>query len=510
MRVLIAAVFAVVALPASASAGTTFLLDGRGWGHGVGMSQWGAEGYARHGWDYERILAHYYFGTKLEVAHPKPVRVLLGQGLAKVRVGSTAPFLVVDARGKTLHLAARAVVVDRRFRLRRKQLKPPLRFRAGAQPLTYELGGYRGDLMVKRSGGDLMAVNEVPLDRYLRGVVPREIPKGWHEAAYRAQAVAARSYALATLKPGRDYDLLPDTRSQVYGGIAAERPQTNLAVGATAGQVLTYGGQTIVAFYFSSSGGRTSSIHDAWPKARSVPWLQSVADPYDYLSPHHVWPTQVLSAGAIGAKLDVGGVRDVVLVRNASGRAAAVKVRSTSGWRRFGGGAIRARFALGSTDFDIRALSLDEPPHAQFGRPLRLQGFLRGLGQARLQRLGSAGWQVAARVHAGPDGRFALTVRPTASTHFRLAYNGSAGDEVPVLVAPKIDLRAHGTELHVRVAPNLPLSIERLMHAEWRAVAHGNGTFVHELKPGSYRVAVAGGARYLSTVSRPVGLRPSS
>jgi stage II sporulation protein D len=141
-----------------------------------------------------------------------------------------------------------------------------------------------------------MAVNVLPLDRYLRGVVPWEAPKGWSEQTYEAQAVAARSYTLATLKPGEDFDLYPDARSQMYGGVAAERTETNLAIGATAGQVLVWRDRIVPGYYFSSSGGRTSSVHDAWPKAHQVPYLVSVSDPYDYISPHHVWPTQVLSA----------------------------------------------------------------------------------------------------------------------------------------------------------------------------------------------------------------------
>src|SRR3954447_4566436 len=104
MRVWVAAVVAALAIPATASAGTVFLLDGRGWGHGVGMSQWGAEGYARHGWDYRRIHAHYYPPTRLEVRAADAVRVLRAAHREQVRVGSTAPFVVVDARGRKVHL----------------------------------------------------------------------------------------------------------------------------------------------------------------------------------------------------------------------------------------------------------------------------------------------------------------------------------------------------------------------------------------------------------------------
>src|SRR5882757_6884511 len=104
MRVWIAAAAVALAIPAVASAGTVFLLDGRGWGHGVGMSQWGAEGYARHGLDYRRILAHYYPQTTLAAGGPREVRVLLRRGQDQVRIGSAAPFVAVDARGRRLHL----------------------------------------------------------------------------------------------------------------------------------------------------------------------------------------------------------------------------------------------------------------------------------------------------------------------------------------------------------------------------------------------------------------------
>ena len=111
-----------------------------------------------------------------------------------------------------------------------------------------------------------MAVNVLPLDRYLRGVVPWEVPKGWHEATYEAQAVAARSYTLATLKPGEDFDLYSDTRSQMYGGIRAERPQTNLAVGATAGQVLRWGGRTIAGLLLLDVGRPHLVRPRRWPR----------------------------------------------------------------------------------------------------------------------------------------------------------------------------------------------------------------------------------------------------
>jgi stage II sporulation protein D len=386
---------------ATAAAGTVFLLDGRGWGHGVGMSQWGAEGYARHGLGYRQILAHYYPHTHVGIAPPRDVRVLLGQGKESVRVGSAAPFVAVDAIGHKLHLPARSVVIDRRFLLRHLKLRQPVRFEPGAEPLEVDFAGYRGDVVVKAKPGGLMVVNVLPLDRYLRGVVPWEAPTGWHEQTYEAQAVAARSYTLATLKPGEDFDLFPDERSQMYGGIRAERTETNLAIGATAGQVLVWRDRIVPAYYFSSSGGRTSSIHDAWPRAAQVPYLVSVRDPYDYLSPHHVWPTQVLTAARVASVLKVPSVLDVEVVRNSSGRARAVRVRTPTGWRAFPGALIRDRFHLGSTDFDLHALELDEPDRALYGSPVKLTGFVRyALGEGIEKKEDDFAAEVAAAVGA--------------------------------------------------------------------------------------------------------------
>ncbi|MFL5925854.1 MAG: SpoIID/LytB domain-containing protein [Gaiellaceae bacterium] len=511
MRVWIAAALAALALPASGAAGTVFLLDGRGWGHGVGMSQWGAEGYARHGYGYRQILAHYYSQTHIGIADPREVRVLLEQSADSVRVGSAAPFVVVDARGMKLHLPARDVVVNRKFMLRHKHLRQPIRFDPGAQPLTIDGAGYRGSIQVKAKPDGLMAVNILPLDRYLRGVVPWEVPRGWHAQTYEAQAVAARSYTLATLHPNADFDLYPDQRSQMYGGIRAERDETNVAVGATAGQVLVWNDRVIAAYYFSTSGGRTSSVHDAWPRARQVPYLVSVSDPYDYVSPHHIWPTQVLSAASMGRALDLSGVTDVQVIENSSGRAEAVRVHAAGGWKRFASRLIREKFKLGSTDFQIRALTLDpvavRPLYAQ---QVKVGGWLRGLGRARLQLLTDQGWTTVRHVRPAADGHFSVSLRATRSTELRLAYNGIAGDAVPLTVAPRVSLQADGAKLHVQVAPRLPLRVERLTRQAWRPVASSTGRFDRSLRPGSYRVEVLGSAGYASAVSRAVAIHRAS
>jgi hypothetical protein len=239
-----------------------------------------------------------------------------------------------------------------------------------------------------------------------------------------------------------------------------------------------------------------------------VPYLVSVRDPYDYLSPHHVWPTTVLTAARVGEVLGVHGVRDIVVLRNSSGRASAVVVTTSRGRRRFPGQLLRTKFHLGSTDFEVRAMQLDAvAARTEFGGRVRVTGFVRGLGRARLQQLGVAGWVTVRSVRPAPDGRFAITLRALRSTQLRLAYNGLAGAAEPLGVVPRVELREVDGRLHVRVAPSLPLRVERLTHKQWRAVARGRGRFDRRLGPGSYRVSVAGGREYLPAVSAPISLR---
>ena len=484
-----------------------FLLDGRGWGHGVGMSQWGAEGYARHGFSYRQILEHYFPETHIGIAGARDVRVLLVEKQTAFQVGSAAPFLVVDASGRTVHLPAGSVIVNKKLVLADKHLQSPLRFEPGAQPLRVAGGVYRGSAVVTAKPDGLMVVNVLPLDRYLAGVVPWEVPMGWHSQTYEAQAVAARSYTLATLHPNADFDVYPDQRSQMYGGVGAERDATSIAVGATAGQVLVWRDRIIPAFYFSTSGGKTSSVHDAWPRSHQVPYLVSVKDPYDYLSPHHVWPTTELAAARVARVLHLHGVTDMRVVDNSSGRALAVRVLSARGWKRFPGQVIRKKFKLGSTDFTVRVLHLDAPPSRNlFGTHVRVAGWLRGLGRARLEQFAGRRWQTSREIHVSRNGRFSVSLAARRSTDLRLAYNDLAGDAVALRVTPRVLVQAEGPKLEVFVAPRLPLQVQRFSRRRWQPVARSTGTFNGALGAGSYRVAIQGGVSYVSSVTRPIAL----
>jgi stage II sporulation protein D len=325
----------LVLAPAVALAGVTIV--GRGWGHGVGMSQWGAEGFALHGWSYRKILGHYYPATALLREPPRTVRVLLAEGRRTLVVSSKAAFRERDARGHV-----------RVLRAGRHRLRGNVTVEPGAQPLSFDGAGYRGTLVLR--GGNV--INVVSLERYLRGVVPWEMPHRWNTEALKAQAVAARSYALATLKQGQPFDLYADTRDQVYGGIRAETDATNVAVGATAGQVLTWDGRPALTYYFSTSGGRTATARDSLPWAPSVPYLVSVPDPYDTLSPHHSWE-YTFAKQRLAQLLHFPGLRRLELTRNSSGRVAQVWVRWRGGTTAIAGRTFQSELALPSTWFSV-------------------------------------------------------------------------------------------------------------------------------------------------------------
>jgi len=274
---------------APAGSGALFLFSGHGYGHGVGMGQWGAQGYAEQGYTYEQILSAYYPGTTLGETTTTSIRVLLASGKKTLTISSPQPISVEDGDGVDHTLPAGKTTLTPKLQLAvdggpKQALAPPLTFSpASGSRLT--LGRvYRGQILVDVPGQKLRAINVVPLEQYLYGVVPAEMPSNWLPAALEAQAVAARSYALANRKAAAPFDVYADGRSQAYLGVAAETPAARQAVDLTAGEVLLYGGEVADTLFSSSTGGWTQSAVDAFG-GPGQPYLVSIKDPYDTISP---------------------------------------------------------------------------------------------------------------------------------------------------------------------------------------------------------------------------------
>ena len=430
---------------AKGASAPVFLLQGAGWGHGVGLSQWGAFAQARAGRSAADILAFYYPGTTQGRVPATTVRVLLRPAAPQVIVSSTAPFSVRDAGGAT-HSVSGPLALDPSLTLDVDGAPTPL-----AGPLTISpaagallsLAGkpYRGRLQVSSTGSALEVVDVVGLEAYLRGVVPGEMPRTWPAAALQAQAIAARSYTLASRVEGRAWDVFPDGRSQQYLGAAAETPETTAAVAATAGVVLLYGGSVATTFYSASSGGRTAAGSEAF--GVDVPYLPSQPDPWDAGSPFHAWKPRTYTGQQLAAGLGLHApVVDVQARLTASSRVASLLVTAADGTTLgITGAEARRRLGLRSTAFRLGTLRFVTPPSpTSAGVPVRLSGVARDVAPALLERLGHDGSWVAVvrRLRVAADGTFATVVRPAETTTYRLSAAGLPGPTItiPVVEAP--------------------------------------------------------------------------
>ena len=498
----------------------TFLISGRGWGHGVGMSQYGALGFALRGTGYARILAHYYPGTSLSPAPVAKVRVLLADGKSSAAISSALPFRVRDGEGKLYQLEAGKYSLGPGLRLKVDPLNPtatplrgPLFFTPGGLPLDVGGKSYRGALEVIVDKGKLRVINHIGLEQYLYGVVPDEVPPNWPAEALKAQAVVARSYALAVRKTGQ-FDLFDDTRSQVYGGVRAEEASTNAAVDATANQVLTYGGKVATTFFFSTSGGRTAAIADVW-SSPPVPYLVSVPDPYDSISPHHAWgPFRFTPANLQKALKVRGRLLDLRTTVNGSARVADVVATGTNGESTTDATTVRRRLGLRSTWFRVGVLGLDRPAAAvPHGAQATLTGVARGVGAVALeQRASEAIWERAAVVKAMPDGSVSVLVRPAATTEYRLVAGRAPSASVRVAVAARVTLASPRagtlTGLARPVFPGATVAVQRLVGGTWTDVAAaqvaagGRFTATLRLVPGTYRARYAPGRGLVAGVSK--------
>ena len=216
-----------------------------------------------------------------------------------------------------------------RRRPRPRLFPGPLRFIPGRLPL--ELGrAYRGSIQVMVRSGGLQAVNVVGLEDYVRGVVAQEVGSSWPIEALKAQAVASRAFAVATKKDSGSFDVYPDTRSQVYGGVNAEQFETNAAVQATAGKILTLPRSARAHLLLRLVGrpdcrrpGRLSRLEAGCVSA-------SVDDPYDTVSPYHSWGPYVYGAADFAKRLGLNGEDSGRPRRAGTRRCASTRSRSTT------------------------------------------------------------------------------------------------------------------------------------------------------------------------------------
>lgn len=448
--------------PASRAASNLYI-SGAGNGHGIGMSQYGAYGYALHGWTYRHILGHYYQGTGLRTTSSRTVRVLLGTGAygnpsfsgassALAPRAGTQPVTLSASQTYTMQAVAggNVALYDQSGR-QLESVRPPL-IVSGPGPVDFlGHGQYRGALEFRWSQAPaVQTVNAVDLEDYVRGVVSAEMPASWSSQALEAQAVAARTYAITTSVNGNGYGLYSDTRSQMYGGVAAETPSTDAAVAATTGQVVTLNGQPVVTYFFASSGGHTESIQDVW-SGPADPWLRGVDDPYDDVggNPYYRWSKTIgLSSAAreLGSlvKGSLTGIR--VIQTGTSPRVVQAQVTGTGGVTIVSGAQLQGALGLMSTWMSFSTISTSaRTTHTRYARMEALgdssaiSATLRGAvspapergGRLAVQRRVGRHWEtVAPGVQVNSAGSYEVAVG--AAGPYRVVYRGLDGPAVSV------------------------------------------------------------------------------
>ncbi|MEK0430449.1 MAG: hypothetical protein RL139_253 [Gemmatimonadota bacterium] len=299
-------------------------------------------------------------------------------------------------------------------------------------PATVDGKAYRGALLLFPTDSGALVVNELPLEEYLRGVVPLEIGGTRGEGdqpAVEAQAVAARSYTVDKMAAARrsrtrtaPFDLLATISDQVYGGVAAERPLSDAAVERTAGLVLLWDGRVVSAPYHSTCGGRTATAAEAW-RGGGAPYLREVSDrvpgtdrDYCDISPRYAW-TRTLAASEVDAAVrrylanyvavgagGPGAVRDLVVTEtSSSGRAAEVVIWAERGSYRLRGSEARSvlRSSAGEPLLSAYFSLAVERVEGRLSRVVvRGKGYGHGVGMCQ--------WGAIGRARAGQDARTIL------------------------------------------------------------------------------------------------------
>ena len=381
-----------------------FLFKGRGNGHGLGMSQWGARGRAAAGDDYKKILAAYYKNSRIDSRDTSgTVRVALTHGpidLARPwpRVFGPMPFVAepvtVDgypqlsgsagqllgfdvsqaglpqvfrqsadgARGASVAFNRTLVIHSAGAAGIRTNILQTMGgdFRSGAEQWRYS-----GELrLIPKGAATVLPVSALPIEDYLKGVVPAEMPPYWGVEALKAQAIAARTYAMHKISGSGDFDLEGNQFDQAYSGLTEQVKASNDAVDATKGQVLTYNGQLLSALYMASGGGHTENseygfIHwnHGLKPAANLPYLRGIADPLDRAPSWQVGPISATDAAQILRDNDEDlGDRLVgidVLQKGPSGRILGVRLRGSSTTDEVSGPVLRSWFGLPDTLVEI-------------------------------------------------------------------------------------------------------------------------------------------------------------
>ena len=365
-----------------------FVIKGAGFGHGHGMSQYGAYGAAKQGLSWQEILAFYYPGTTLKtLSTSTKIKVLItADDDNNLRVLPTDGLKVSDTDDHSLTLPTGSKY--RSWRIKRSGSGYRLSWKGSDgdyTTLSTKLGDstwsfstkakivkvrlpngstreYRGSVALVKRGSGGRTVNKVKLEDYVRSVVPSEMPTSWAPDAVRTQAVAARSYAIRIrdFTSYSGYDICDTTACQVYGGKATtskggtrtlrETTAGTAAAKATAGTIVTYGGQVALTQFASSNGGAMSN--------GGYPYLREKDDPYDGVVRSQAWTRTITAKAVAHAYPSVGTVKQLKITdRDGSGRYGGrvlrIEIVGSKSTKTVTGSAFQAKFRMRSSLYAV-------------------------------------------------------------------------------------------------------------------------------------------------------------
>lgn len=315
---------------------TAYKFSGKGWGHSVGMTQYGAKGMAEQGFIYKDILNYYYTDIELEIQETQntSIRVALNLDVSNTSVSSTDEYTLLDkATGDILLKVPSGVITDisvSNGSLVLHNTISTVKTSNDVQLLTdglirYKNNKYEGVLDISMSSkNNIDVINSVHLEKYLRGVVPYEISYSWPMESIKAQTVAARTYALKRVNPTKKFDVYDTVQSQVYKGVNFTHEKIDNAIMETDGVVITHNDRLIDALYSASAGGHTIDSGDIW---NDVPYLKGKPDPYDTSRYSQEWWSYEVSLIDMSKVFtEVGVVQSIEVVEYKNERASKVKI----------------------------------------------------------------------------------------------------------------------------------------------------------------------------------------
>ncbi len=378
--------------PATGPRSGSFRIDGAGFGHGWGMSQYGAYGAASKGLSWQQILAFYYPKTKrTKLPSDGTIRVwVTGDNDGRLGFKPAAGAKVSDG-SKSYTLPTGSAYHDWRisrsgsgYKLQHKSSGGSWKTKStglgtGTWKVTSSSGslrlimpngstrGYRGSLSLIKRGSSGRTVNTVAMENYVRAVVPSEMPTSWHRDAVRAQAVAARTYGafLRERSSASGYDICDTTSCQVYRGMDNETGNGDAAVTATAHVIMSFAGKPAYTQFTSSNGGQITTGDYSYQIAQK--------DPYDGVIKNQTW-SKTISAAKLGQAFGVGTAKKVQITKRDGygkwgGRVTTIKITGSKRSVTVGGTTFKGKFGMRSNYFTVNGTSSSAKPEPSTPTP---------------------------------------------------------------------------------------------------------------------------------------------